>query len=92
MLPIVLQGVKPMNKTVKEIVRSYLTENGYDGLYCEDCGCEIKDLCPFDEPCLNCQAGYKTKCIPEDCSLDGDCDFHIRPDKHKENIEVVGDL
>jgi len=32
--------------TVEEIIKEYLTTNGYDGLCCEDCGCGIDDLAP----------------------------------------------
>jgi hypothetical protein len=39
--------------TVREILRYWLTENGYDGLAGDDCGCGITDLfvcesCPDD--------------------------------------------
>ena len=45
--------------TVIEIVKKYLTENGYDGLYNSDseCGCTTKDV-PLCEACDLCEAGY----------------------------------
>jgi len=65
--------------TVKEIVTKYLKENGYDGLChaeCE-CACELGELMPCDEPCEECEPGYKVPC---DC---GDHDFHIVPEKEQ---------
>ena len=44
---------------VKQIVEKYLRENGYDGLYTDECGCCLDDLMPCDEFCLDCIAGYK---------------------------------
>ena len=53
--------------TVKEIVKKYLEENGFDGLYCDDCGCKTDDLIPCDnEGCLDCQPGYKNPYTPDD--------------------------
>ena len=54
--------------TVKEIVKAYLEENGYDGLFQDDCACKIDDLMRF-MPCdplpENCMAGYlKKPCHP----------------------------
>ena len=67
-----------MNKTVREIVKEYLKQNNYDGLFSEYCGCTIDDLFPCcDATIYDCAAGYKIKCDPETCELDGDCDFHI---------------
>ena len=45
---------------VKKIVKTWLKENGYDGLCCEGCGCQISDLMPCDENSNSCEAGYKT--------------------------------
>ena len=48
--------------TVKEIVKAYLEENGYDGLYATgDCACKIDDLMPCYESLDNCMAGYLKK-------------------------------
>jgi len=65
--------------TVKEILKHWLEQNGYDGLCSEECGCELSDLCPccLGENILSCEPGYKVPC-PEDC---GDHDWHIAPDK-----------
>ena len=50
-----------MNKTVIEMVKRYLIDNGFDGLYNEEleCGCELADLEPCDALQSNCKAGYK---------------------------------
>ena len=68
--------MKCISKTVEEIVRDYLQEHKYDGLYCEgECACKLDDLmpCTFDD-IEKCKAGYETQC---DC--DQGCDFHIGP-------------
>ncbi|MDP2365057.1 MAG: hypothetical protein Q8M94_14970 [Ignavibacteria bacterium] len=55
--------------TVKEIIEKYLRENGYDGLFYEECFCEIDDLFPCDEDGINCELGID--CEPgykQDCS------------------------
>lgn len=67
--------------TVKEILKQWLKEHGYDGLYIPDeCACELDDIAPCccQESVLACEPGYKTPC---DC---GDHNFHIGPDKPKE--------
>ena len=66
--------------SVKEIVKKYLENNGYDGLYNEICGCQNSDLMPCCcEGIEDCEAGYKIPCIPETCPANGDCDWHIGP-------------
>ncbi|MFW6121809.1 MAG: hypothetical protein ACOC80_13070 [Petrotogales bacterium] len=46
--------------TVKEIVKKYLKENGYDGLCNQDagCGCSIDEICPYEIGLL-CEPAYK---------------------------------
>jgi hypothetical protein len=49
---------------VKEIIKKYLKDEGYDGLSCPsfECGCYLDDLAPGD--CLNvdeCEAGHRAK-------------------------------
>jgi hypothetical protein len=43
---------------VKQIVKQYLTENGYDGLYWYACGCRKGDLFPCDANPDRCKPGY----------------------------------
>ena len=66
-----------MNPDLKEMIKTYLTERSYDGLYCDNgeipgCGCELEDLIPCGEIRMGCKAGYKRPC---DC--DEDCGFHM---------------
>ena len=55
-----------MNKTVIEIIKKNLIEEGFDGLYNEDleCGCELADLEPCGEIRSDCTAGYKHPVLP----------------------------
>ncbi len=43
--------------TVKEIIKEYLEQNGFDGLYNEDCGCHIDDLFCCGNNGEECQPG-----------------------------------
>ena len=80
-----------MEMNVKDIVRQWLNENGYDGLSSEECGCELADLMPCDEPnVVLCVAGHRGKCNPETCAADGDCPWHIIPGK-KPNEQTTKD-
>lgn len=71
--------------TVREIVKKYLKENGFDGLWKGECGCEITDLWPCEDfmgnAPNNCSPGYKVPCVPEDCPNGGGCRWHISPEK-----------
>jgi len=54
---------------VIEIVGLWLTENGYDGLCGEECGCGVEyGLAPCGESCPECVAGYFWLC--KDCDAD----------------------
>jgi hypothetical protein len=58
--------------TVEKIVKQWLIDNKYDGLYADfACGCDLNDFMPCSDWVGGCEPGYKTKC---DC---GDHDFHI---------------
>lgn len=62
----------------KDIVATWLKDNWYDGLYTDDCGCEISELMPCGEFGVMCEPGYKVPCSgPESCPADGDCPWHI---------------
>jgi len=46
--------------TIKEIVKQWLEEHGYDGLFDNgDCGCLKDDLMPCGQPSEYCEAGHK---------------------------------
>lgn len=49
---------------VIEIIKKYIEDNGYDGLYQTEgeCACKIDDLYPCGEGGLECNVGYKTPC------------------------------
>lgn len=68
---------------IRNIVQIWLEENGFDGLCEEDyeCGCEISELMPCDEPRPGCMAGHKKK------DETGEYDFVIVPgEKHNKSI------
>ena len=70
--------MKP-NPTVAEIVREWLEQRSYDGLFNDDCGCQLSDLMPCGYPQPDCEAGYRREgCTPE-CGAG--CDFHICREK-----------
>lgn len=72
-----------MSIKLREIVKNYLEQNGFGGLFNSDgeCGCELPDLMPCDQPSESCCAGYKIKCN-EKCDHEcGKCDWHIQEEK-----------
>ena len=68
------------NPEVEVILKNWLREHGYEGLYHSDsfCACRLEDLIPCDGPNMDCQVGYLDPC---DCP-DGH-DFHIGPKEEK---------
>lgn len=65
-----------MAKNIREIVNEWLKVNGYEGLAGDDCGCEVDDLMPCDEPdVIHCVAGHKIPCPDGD-----DCEYRFAPD------------
>jgi len=83
---------------VKEIVKAYLEDNGFEGLAGIDCGCELSDLMPCCiESIDHCEPGYKVPCKDaEECPADGDCDWHITTTKPisqtKEGVKESRDI
>jgi hypothetical protein len=65
--------------TLREIAEQWLKHNGFDGLFRDGCcSCVIGDIMPCDGPGTDCEAGYKGPCPgPDNCSLNGECAFHI---------------
>ena len=55
--------------TAREIIENYLKQNGFDGLFCDGCGCEVGHIsCGYIE--CECMPGYKhegRKTCPPDC-------------------------
>lgn len=63
---------------IREIVKQWLIDNKYDGLYSDDCACVIDDLIPCDFVEAGCKAGHRIPCPgKERCDFYGDCKFHI---------------
>ena len=68
---------------VHGICTEWLKAHGFDGLAGDECGCEISDLMPCDEPMVSCEAGHKricSECKDKDvCELKAayDCDWCI---------------
>ena len=61
------------NLNVMEIVKEYLLENEYSGLFADECGCAIDNLFTCGGEVIGeCRAGYK---IP--CTCWEKHDFHI---------------
>jgi len=53
--------MKDESKTVLDIIKSYLRDNGFDGL-CEpdtECGCGLDDLAPCDGIIQDCIPAYR---------------------------------
>jgi hypothetical protein len=65
---------------VRDIVRYFLKNAGYEGLAGQDCGCELDDLMPCDDTQVpTCETAMKVPCNrDEDYGLcDGNCDWHM---------------
>uniref|UniRef100_A0A6M3M4H4 Uncharacterized protein n=1 Tax=viral metagenome TaxID=1070528 RepID=A0A6M3M4H4_9ZZZZ len=59
------------------LVRDFLELGEYDGLFFPgECGCEIDDLAPCGESCLDCEPGYKRV-----CELEEEYNFYIQAEK-----------
>ena len=69
---------------LQEIVKQWLVDHGYDGLYNADgeCACDTGDIMTCDEPGIDCQPGYKVEC-PKGYEYD----FIITPNKNQTNCE-----
>ena len=62
-----------MKVTVKEILKKYLNDNGFDGLYYPgECACKKDDLAPCDNLNMGCKPGYLQECKAgnENCEFD----------------------
>ena len=54
---------KDWNMEVHQIVREYLNNRGYDGLFNinGECACLLDDLAPCGEMSMHCKVGFKTE-------------------------------
>ena len=71
----------------RDMIKEWLDDNEYDGLYCPDgeCACLADNLMPCGETIGSCVAGYKVPCPGSpDCVLGGGCGWHIVNEKPKE--------
>jgi len=78
------------NPTVKEIVKNWLKEHGYDGLYSDEyqCCCDLDDLMDCDFFHWDCRVGYKASCNDgECCEMCENWHYHIQPDKPEKTSE-----
>lgn len=62
--------------TVKEIVKKYLEDNKYDGLYSKFCicSCILDNLMPCEYNAEECKAGHKKNCEECDSYKDNKCE------------------
>lgn len=70
--------------SVTDMVRLYLVDHGFDGLYSYpgECGCELDDLAPCPEgPQSGCIAAYKRLGCSKDCGMG--CKWHVVQTKPK---------
>jgi hypothetical protein len=71
---------------VEQILKKWLKDNGYDGLYCSGCGCSINDLAPCGMIyIMDCHPGYKGPGNSQegwDFTI-GPEDFSVGPKKHE---------
>jgi len=86
--------------TVERIIKEWLEANGYDGLCCEQCGCDKDDLAPCGYLGCDCGPAIKRKATADD--IDDSADFEIgdeiyRPQEEREvnderhNKNMAGD-
>ena len=70
--------------TVHDIIKKYLEDNGFDGLFNSNgkCACSTANLFPCDGPCDECEPGYRVEGCTDDCGCG--CAFHICREKPKD--------
>ena len=72
-----------MMEDVKDVIKDFIKESDYDGLYNIDgeCACELSDLQPCGENFSDCILGIKKKydelTEEQKTHSDGACDFFI---------------
>jgi len=75
---------------IRDIIKQWLKDNGYDGLVDEpgECGCTLDDFMPCCEGwMLDCEPGYKRPCPGED-KCEYNCGgWHIATEKYEEEAK-----
>ena len=63
---------------VREIIKKHIEDNGYDGVYTDDCGCKLEDLfpCGCDVCVSDCKPGYKHTDKDGNWYIDGSRECH----------------
>jgi hypothetical protein len=71
-----------MAKNVTEIVKEWLSANGFDGLCGEECGCGLDDLAPCVDKMDGCVPAYRVPCPPARDRKCSEIDTYLyRPEK-----------
>ncbi len=67
----------------KEILKAWLTERGYDGLWngSEECACLVGNLAPCEGDPGNCEPGYKVTCSGPRCDFCRESGWHMQSQK-----------
>lgn len=72
--------MKKRDYNIKDMVKEWLAQNDFDGLYSDECGCSKEDLMPCEKFCefgdFSCKPGYMHGPMP----IHG-FDFQIKPEK-----------
>lgn len=66
---------------VRDIIIEYIKANDFDGLSGDDCGCDLNNLCPCDECCIECVPAYKAKPTQDFIDEWGECEFMMSLDR-----------
>ena len=79
---------KEEGMNAREILKAWLTERGYDGLWNseQECACLLRDLAPCESDPGNCEPGYKVTCDHPRCDSCRESGWHMQPQKPKEAI------
>lgn len=66
---------------VKDILKKWLKDNGYDGLCARECGCGLREFMPCScDGIQDCRPAYFAPCSRQrrrTCELGGDCPSYI---------------
>lgn len=73
--------------TAREIVITWLKENGFDGLAGEYCGCGVDDLMPCNEDGSSCAPARKVQCKDSNFKYCDGCEAFCQ-DSEKETAHI----